>query len=57
MIENIANWVDQVVRDYIPHARCCSELDPRIKQYFRQDFLENSYFIITNDTPKPDIQY
>ena len=57
MIENIANWVDQIVRDYIPQARCCSELDPRIKQYFRQDFLENSYFIITNDIPKPDIKF
>lgn len=43
--------------DYIPHARCCSELDPRIKQYFSQDFLENSYFIITNDIPKPEIQF
>ena len=57
MIENIANWVDQIVRDYIPQARCCSKLDLRIKQYFRQDFLENSYFIITNDIPKPDIKF
>ena len=57
MIENIANWVDQIVRDYIPQARCCSELDPRIKQYFRKDFLDNSYFITTNDIPKPDIPF
>lgn len=27
MIENIANWVDQIVWDYIPQAQCYSELD------------------------------
>ncbi|RJF35772.1 hypothetical protein [Pseudoalteromonas gelatinilytica] len=57
MIENIANWVDKLVSDYLPQARCCSELHPSIKQYFPRDFLENSYFIITNDIPKLDIQF
>lgn len=57
MIENIANWVDKLVSDYLPQARCCSELHPSIKQYFPRDFLENSHFIITNDIPKLDIPF
>ncbi|EPM1916439.1 hypothetical protein ACTL33_000006 [Vibrio parahaemolyticus] len=55
MINEVSQWIEFTVAQYMPHARKCSELAPHLKGYYPEEFLENSYFVVTNDIPKPQI--
>ncbi|WDZ72013.1 hypothetical protein PWW31_13370 [Vibrio harveyi] len=55
MINEVSQWIEFTVAQYMPHARKCSEFASHLRGYYPEEFLENSYFVVTNDIPKPQI--
>ncbi|MEC6908010.1 hypothetical protein VXS04_10050 [Photobacterium piscicola] len=55
MINEVSKWIEETVSQYIPHARKCSELAPDLRGCYSEEFLDNSYFVVTENIPKPQV--
>lgn len=53
IVTEIEVWIDKLLVSYQSSSLPCSQLPESICQFFPQDFLRNTYFVETDDIPKP----
>lgn len=54
MITTINNWMDEVIKKHSSNRKPCSTISKNFTDFFPQEFLENSFFVVVDKVPKPD---
>ncbi len=56
MINEIENWIDQTNQNHSNEKQPCSIFEEKFDGFYTKKFLENSYFVLVDEIPKPDFQ-
>ncbi|WP_111976729.1 hypothetical protein [Algibacillus agarilyticus] len=54
MLHQIESWIDQTNIDYQDKKISCSKFFDEFKGFYSLEFLQKSYFVITDEIPKPN---
>ncbi|MGF1911817.1 hypothetical protein L4C38_20590 [Vibrio kasasachensis] len=55
MIDELEQWVESTVAEFVNQAQSCSILHSEIGHYYPLEFLECCYFVVIDEVPKPPI--
>ncbi|MBN7818707.1 hypothetical protein J0A65_02460 [Bowmanella sp. Y57] len=54
MIEKIEQWIHQTNRAHSAKRQSCILFREQFKGFYSPSFLQNAYFVVTDNIPKPD---
>ncbi|GLQ33311.1 hypothetical protein [Litoribrevibacter albus] len=54
MLEKIDLWINQVLSEYSEEAISCRVLEKAFQGFYSPETLDNSYFVVTDEIPKPN---
>ena len=54
LISKIAQWIDTCLDSYTNDRKSCKILQPHFDGFYPANFLENSFFVVVDDIPKPN---
>ncbi|MFD1217625.1 hypothetical protein [Microbulbifer celer] len=54
MIEHINGWIDETNKEFLEARICCARFKNAFHGFYSAAFLENSFFVVTDEIPKPD---
>ncbi|MCC2636614.1 MAG: hypothetical protein K0Q68_333 [Moraxellaceae bacterium] len=54
MLAIIEEWIDATLASHAAERVSCVSLSPHFEGYFSREFLSQSYFVVTDELPKPD---
>ncbi len=54
MMEMIEGWIDSTLERHAADRVSCEGLATSLEGYFSREFLAGSYFVITDELPRPD---
>ncbi|WP_372740205.1 hypothetical protein [Neptunomonas sp.] len=54
MLAKIERWIDQTLSNYSDKALSCSVFSSAFKGFYSPQILENCFFVVLDDIPKPD---
>ncbi|BFM06903.1 hypothetical protein [Halioxenophilus aromaticivorans] len=54
MIKRIETWIDSINAKYQPQRKPCSIFADEFSGFYSEQFLEDSYFVVIEETPKPN---
>lgn len=52
----IENRIDEINVQYLPHRQSCRELTSALSGFFPPAFLENTFFVLVDEVPAPDLE-
>lgn len=55
MLPMIEKWIDKTLAQHADERVSCEGLAPHFEGYFSPAFLSQSYFVLTDELPKPDM--
>ena len=55
MHNKIEHWIDQTLETYSSIKKSCICFENEFKDYFPADYLRNSFFVVVDKLPKPDL--
>jgi hypothetical protein len=53
MLEKIEQWIDQTNVDFSAQKICCDRFAKEFDGFYSIPFLQNSFFVVVNQIPKP----
>ncbi|HED35291.1 MAG TPA: hypothetical protein ENJ08_13935 [Gammaproteobacteria bacterium] len=54
MLNKIEQWIDQTNIGYKEKRICCSQFSNEFEGFYSSEFLDQAYFVVVNEIPKPD---
>ena len=54
MLTKIEHWIDNTLEDYSGRKVSCDVLASHFNGFYRSEFLEESFFVVVDEIPKPD---
>ncbi|MEH6651845.1 MAG: hypothetical protein V7707_17630 [Motiliproteus sp.] len=54
MLAKIEQWIDETLDAYSDSKVSCKVLLPHLNGFYPADFLEESFFVLVDEIPKPD---
>jgi len=54
MLEQINDWIDQTLQDYVGQAVSCERFSEQFDGFYSAEFLSNTSYVIVDRLPKPD---
>ena len=54
MIDKVELWISQTNTDYKEERQSCAIFRDQFEGFYSLDILSTSYFVVTDDIPKPD---
>lgn len=55
MIEQLDNWIDSINEQYRSQRISCDRFSQQFEGFYPRSFLQRSYYVVTDDIPKPDM--
>lgn len=55
MLDRIEEWIDGTLARHAAIRVSCEALAAPLEGYFSRDFLARSYFVVTDELPRPDL--
>jgi len=54
VINRIEQWIEEINEEHLPRRKSCVILEAEFKGFYPTQFLEDSYFVVAPEIPKPD---
>jgi hypothetical protein len=55
MLNTIEQWIDQTNQNYSDQRVSCSCFSDKFSSFYSPQFLQESYYVVTDNIPKPDL--
>ena len=54
LLNKVEQWIDETNTIYFNQRVCCSRFANEFKGFYKESFLQQSYFVVVESIPKPD---